>query len=505
VTVGTTQDLGQLRATVALTRTNDNTPVSDAQVAFSANIAGAGEQQTILRVELPQGLRPGRYEGQINFAVDNPSVAKDVRLPAPIPVSLSLARPAAEVATTSVDFGRVVFETSPNFRVDQTASVEVQFSEAPFSLAPSLEGSTCPGLELVAGSPEPQGDKYQVPLSLRSSGPVSPQTCLGTFTLRGPSEDYDVQPGKPLSWRLVIPEVEWSVVGVELLNGAKAHDMVLGNVGMPGERGSVVLLVRYTGRPPFSLELAGLRGQADSNGATISNSDIELVTSTLAQQPGMPDVYRIPISLVVRKSLPQATQMANWLSGTDYGGKLQLDIAGLPASSAQEVSFRLHNPGQYQRYIQPFYRWWWPGVLTCPLSLFIPLAVLTLVWKRKKDADVDRLMQERRQQDTQPEEDERPSPAPPAFSGREVSAPPSTASAGEARYKRSGTLPEKRYVIPQRSSRPAATQKSSGTPASGSMGSPARKQAGENVRPPARSAMLSSHRPAGPFRPRRSK
>jgi hypothetical protein len=114
VVAGTTEDLGQLRASMALTRTNDNTPVPDVQVDFAAAISGAGEQQAFLKVTPPSELRPGSYEGLISFVADGPSTGRDVRLPAPIPVSLNLSRPAVEIADAAVDFGTVLFDTSPN-------------------------------------------------------------------------------------------------------------------------------------------------------------------------------------------------------------------------------------------------------------------------------------------------------------------------------------------------------------------------------------------------------
>ncbi|MCX7669124.1 MAG: hypothetical protein N2439_03515, partial [Anaerolineae bacterium] len=203
VVAGATEDLGRLWATIALTRTNDNTPVQDVRVNFTARISGAGEQSASLEIALPAGLRPGVYEGLLSFTTDRPATGRPVRLPAPVPVNLNLARPVAQIATTAVDFGTVIFDTSPNFRVNETAYVAVTFDEAPFNLKPEPLAGSCPGLELVAGPPEVHGPSHRLPLTLRSAGPIAPQTCSGTFALRGPSEDYVVTPETPLSWRLV--------------------------------------------------------------------------------------------------------------------------------------------------------------------------------------------------------------------------------------------------------------------------------------------------------------
>ena len=360
VVAGTTEDLGQLRASIALTRTNDSAPVPDVQVDFTAEVSGAGEQQASLKVTPPTGLRPGSYEGLISFATDRPSTGRKVRLPSPIPVSLNLSWPAAQIADATVDFGTVLFDTSPNFRVNETAYVPLAFDESPFNLTPEPIGSSCPGLELVAGPPEMQGQAYRLPLTLRSSGPIAPQTCAGTFALRGPSEDYDVNPETPLSWRLVIPAVEWEILGVRQ-GGASASDANMGSLGRAGERKGATLRVRYTGKPPFSLQLSDLSATAERAGVAVGKDDLDLVAAPAVQQAGAGDEYQVPIELLVLRSLSQASPLARWLSGTDYSGKLNIRVAGLPASESQEVSFRLHNPSLYQRYVQPFYRLLLPG------------------------------------------------------------------------------------------------------------------------------------------------
>jgi len=453
VTVGTTEELGQLRASIALTRTNDNSPVADAQVSFDVNISGPGEQGATLLVRVPPDLRPGRYEGQITFSVDRPSAARQVRLPQPVPISFTLARPAAAVRSTAVDFGALTFDTSPNFRVDQMAWLEVQFQDAVFNIVPVMESSSCPGLELIAGPPQAQGKTYQVPLTLRSTGPIRPQTCSGTFSLHGPSEDYDVQPASGFSWRLVIPEVEWEVLGVEG-QAAGVSDTLLGSLGKPGERVNAVLLVRYTGRPPFSFELVDLQGRADQGEGAIGPADVELVTGAITPHPDLPDVYRVPITLVARTPLAQASQVARWLLGTDYTGKLQLAIVGLPGSRSQVISFQLHNPGWYQRYIQPFYRWWWPGALTCTLSVLVPLFLFVLVWIRRKDAAVQRLMEEKRRQQKEAEEEPGPGPAPRTMPVRQGVEPAPVVTRDQA----PATADELRYRIPRRVSEPAPAE-----------------------------------------------
>jgi hypothetical protein len=323
-----------------------------------------------------------------------------------------------------------------------------------------------------------------MPLTLRSPDPIAPQTCSGTVALRGPSGDYDVNPETPLAWRLVIPAVEWEILGVQQ-GGAIGSDANMGSLGKAGERKGATLHVRYTGQPPFSLQLADLNAAAEQPGVTIGKDDLDLFAAPAVQQAGATDEYQVPIELLVRRSLAQASPLARWLPGTDYSGKLKIQVAGLPASQAQEVNFRLHNPSVYQRYVQPFYRLLLPGAVTIPLSVVIPLVLLVFVWKRRKDASVERLL---RQSGPQTLESgafdalQQPvtatqSAGPPRWSKPEPSARPSNAPGGRG------------YRIPQRQVRPAEARKNTGTPASTSTGSPVPP----SVPPP--------HRRAGTSRP----
>ena len=394
-----------------------------------------------------------------------------------------------QIADAAVDFGTVPFDTSPNFRVNETAYVPLAFDEVPFNLTPEPIDSSCPGLELVAGPPEMQGQAYRMPLTLRSSGPVAPQTCAGTLALRGPSEDYDVNPGTPLSWRLVIPAVEWEILGVRQ-GGASASDVNMGSLGRVGERKGVALLVRYTGKPPFSLQLSDLNATAERAGVAIGKDDLDLVAAPAVQQAGASDEYQVPIELLVRRSLSQASPLARWLSGTDYSGNLNIQVAGLPASQFQEVRFRLHNPSLYQRYVQPFYRLLLPGLVTIPLSVVIPLLLLVLIWKRRKDASVERLMRRPGPQTLAVESEAfGVSPRPGSATQR---AGPARSTKMENSSKPSDASEGRGHRIPQRQVRPAETKKDTGMPASTS----SRVPMAASVPPPLRRAGTS--RPTTP-------
>ncbi len=453
VTVGTIEDLGQLRATIALTRTEDGTPVADAQVSFAAGLVAAGQQASALRVVTPAGLRPGHYEGQIAFAVDKTPAAGAVNLPAPLPVSLTLTPPSVALSDHSIDFGSVLFDTSPNFRLNQAASIGVVFADAPFAIVPAMMESTCPTLSVVAGAPEQAANGYRVPLTLTSTGPIAPQTCSGTLALAGPSEDYAVQGNAAMPWRVTIPQVDWQLVGVERA-GEPGGDLDFGSLGRPGERSRATLLIRYSGQPPFSLNLLGLQGKAGNGSIGVGTQDVELTTVGVTARPGSPGLYSVPVELVVHRSLPQATSSARWLSGTDYSGQLRLDIAGLPSPSPREANFRFHNPSIYQRYVAPVYHWWWPGLVTCPLSILLPLGLLGFVWLRKKDADVERILARERGA-ALPSLVEGPSTTPPGHAaGSPANAAPGYKAPSPA-YMLYGRPSASGHQIPRRTPRPA--------------------------------------------------
>jgi len=99
------------------------------------------------------------------------------------------------------------------------------------------------------------------------------------------------------------------------------------------------------------------------------------------------------MELLVRRSLPQASPLARWLSGTDYSGNLKIRVAGLPASQSQEVSFRCITRACI-------------NAMSNRLQLVVSrrcdnsavsrdsLLVLVFIWKRRKDASVERLMRQ---------------------------------------------------------------------------------------------------------------
>lgn len=395
VVAGTTEDLGRLRAELLLQRLEDNTPVSTLTALFSADIRGSGEQETTLRLQGLESLRPGHYKGSLTFAVDKQSVGQAVQLPAPVAVDFTIGKASAIIQNTTADFGQVLFDPSPNFRIDEEVSISVSFTEEPFTLNPFIDpqSTDCSGLQLTAQPPQAQtNDAYQVKLRLQSDDPVSPQTCSGTFTLQGPSEDYTVAPQTPLSWQIVIPQIEWNIIGAEQ-GSETSSDLIFTDFGNVGETGSAMLLVRYTGKPPFFLDLQELTATDDGQQYPLNSRKLEFVTGSVNEVTAQPGVYRVPVELVAKQPIEHG-----WFFGSRYSGELKLRVEGLPDETPDAIDFSFRSPSWPQRHIEPrvraFYRLWWPGIVTWPLSI---LFILVLMALRNRVNDYDE--EENRQKD----------------------------------------------------------------------------------------------------------
>ena len=119
-----------------------------------------------LLIEGLDALRPGDYTGEITLEAKSPAglpMNVMLRPAAQIDVSLTVPRPLARIRSQAVDFGDVLFDTSPNFRLDREAFLTVDFSGRPFALTPSLESAPCDGLAITAGDVQDRMGKLCCP------------------------------------------------------------------------------------------------------------------------------------------------------------------------------------------------------------------------------------------------------------------------------------------------------------------------------------------------------
>lgn len=365
VGAGTAEEIGSLTARLSLRRADTGEEVRQAALNFEIDVPESDTATGFLRVEGLDLLRPGNYTGEITLAATTPNgLPMEVKIrPSPsLPVSLTVARSAARIQNPLADFGEVVFDTSPGFRVDEELLLPVSFEVGkPFRLNAALAESNCPDLTLTAGELQPQESGYLLPLRLTSRTPVLPGACFGSISLTGPSADFDIFPAV-VDWRLLVRGLEWSVVG----------SLDFGDVGRAGERSTETLLLRFDGKTPFVVQVRGIAA-AGETGDGITELDAGFLESGAIEVTGAPNAdgfYEIPVGLVARKAIPHDP-----LRGSFYSGELTLAIEGLPGDGrAVPISFR--SPTLYQRYVE----WWLRPIYSLPLLLCTgPLTLLLLL------------------------------------------------------------------------------------------------------------------------------
>ena len=380
---GTTEPIGDLKASIRLSRLDDqdptlSEPVSGVTLDFLEDVPEEGALQTALKVAGLASLRPGDYVGTIDLEATNPSgLPMDVAIrPAPeIPVTLTVPRPQATLLSQTADFGSALFDTSPNFRLDQEVLVPVEFSGDPFPVDASLTASSCPGLSVEAGEVRREGGRLVLPLHLTSAGPMQPATCTGTLALSGPDDYHDVTP-QTVDWRSRVNAVEWSLV-----NGA----LNLGDLQDAGAQATGELLIRFNGKTPFILEMDSIdvTGESGDGPLTLTGEDLEMPPVEVNGPPDENGVYRVPVALAARRDIP-----FDPLRGSYYSGDLALRVVGLDPVERLGVAFR--SPNFVQRYIAPIvvpvYSLPW-ALLTVPLTLLLVLIAMARFRGRNFDED----------------------------------------------------------------------------------------------------------------------
>lgn len=372
LSAGATEPIGALRASLTLKRVDTGETVKGVQLNFSQDVPETGVVTGTLRVDGLETLRPGEYVGEIALRATRPGgQSMDVQIrPAPVlPVSLKVARPAAFIDQQLADFGDVLFDTSPNFHVDQELLIPVSFVGKRFKVTASLQENSCPDLTVVSGELQQSAEQTVLPLRVTSRGAVQPITCTGTLALAGPDSDFDLFPAQ-LDWQVRVNDVEWSIV-------SSALD--LGNLQDAGARVTVPLLVRFTGKTPFILQMNDLNavGSGPEGQITLNAADIEMSPVEVSGEPDASGVYNVPATLVARHAL-----VRDPLRGVFFTGDMTLSIVGLEGK-AQKLDLGLRSPSLLQRYVLPYVlpvyaRLPW-ALCAWPLSLFLLLVMVARI------------------------------------------------------------------------------------------------------------------------------
>ncbi|MEZ4620403.1 MAG: hypothetical protein R2867_33530 [Caldilineaceae bacterium] len=377
---GTTEEIGNLVGELQLRRLESDDAAVGVQLNFAADVPESGSTNTALLVEGLENLRPGTYEGEIVLDVRSPTgrpMDVDIRPLARMTVSYFVPRPAARLDNDQLNFGEVLFDTSPNFRVGEGLMLPLTFEGRPFDFQVSLQESSCPNMNIVADTLQLQdGGRALLPLQLASRDPIQPGLCSGTLLLQGPTDDYDVFPSE-VAWQMRVNNVEWSVISTALN---------LGTFQDAGTQINATLLVRFDGKTPFVLQMEEVHaeGQSQDEEVKLDRTQIEMPPVEVAGPPTEAGIYEVPVTFIARQPI-----VFDPLRGTFYNGELQVGVVGLH-DEAQTIGLSFVSPGLAQRYLLPYllpvYSMPWL-VCTGPLTFFLILIGMARFRGRGIDED----------------------------------------------------------------------------------------------------------------------
>lgn len=379
---GTTDPIGELNAALTIRRLESDEVATAAKAQLSEDVPEAGSLTAALSFTGLDGLRPGTYSGQVTLQAKTPAgreMEVDIRPSSVISVSYFIPRPSAQLTGEGLNFGEVLFDTSPNFRLNQTQNLPVAFGGKPFPFEVTLQESTCADITVTSGDlKQGDGETMLLPFKLASRGPIQPGLCSGKLLLSGPTTDYDVYP-KEIPWQMRINSVEWSLVTTALN---------LGNLQDAGAQANATLLVRFSGKTPFVLQMEEIsaEGKNQETDVKLSRAQLEMPPVEIAGEPNSAGLYEVPITLIARQPI-----VFDPLRGTFYNGALQVGVVGLQGEP-QMLGLSFVSPGLAQRYLLPYLLpvYSMPAVLcTGPLSLFLLLMLIARF--RGRDLDEEAL------------------------------------------------------------------------------------------------------------------
>ncbi len=172
---GTIDPIGALAASIVLRAVDSEEPIPTVALNFNEEVPEEGSLQAALKVDGLETLRPGDYVGEISLSATSPNglpMDVEMRPGATLPVAISVPRPLARVDDQMVDFGQVQFETSPNFRLNQSAEIPLSFVGNPFEITATPMDSSCANIIVDTGDLQPRDGGYVLPLTLTSTGPI---------------------------------------------------------------------------------------------------------------------------------------------------------------------------------------------------------------------------------------------------------------------------------------------------------------------------------------------
>jgi hypothetical protein len=379
LTAGTTEEIGTISAKIRLSDTQSGEIIADVGVEFMEDVPESGSLTTTLLINGLATLRPGSYSGELTLEAADPAgrpIDVRIRPGAELPVTLTVPRPLAHIDSQLADFGSILFNTSPNFRLDQELLIPIRFDGSPFAVSAQIRDSNCQDLSVVSGELRERAGQQFLPLRLTSPGPVTAGSCAGELILSGPDPDHDVLPGQ-IGWQMNVDNLEWSLV-----NG----DLALGDLQNAGERTEGVLLIRYNGETPFVMEVRDIRAAArdETRSITLDAESLDIPPIEVTGEPNEAGLYEVPVAFVARQSVPTDQQQ-----GLFYSGALALGLVGL-ADNEQMIAFSFRSPSFIQRYVAPIvvpvYSMPW-AICTWPFTLLFFLVLIARIRGRNVDEE----------------------------------------------------------------------------------------------------------------------
>ena len=116
LTSGTVEEIGLLTAAITLRNADTGEAANVVSLDFQHDVPEEGAIAANLLIEGLDALRPGDYTGEITLEAKSPAglpMNVMLRPAAQIDVSLTVPRPLARIRSQAVDFGDVLFDTSP--------------------------------------------------------------------------------------------------------------------------------------------------------------------------------------------------------------------------------------------------------------------------------------------------------------------------------------------------------------------------------------------------------
>lgn len=341
---GTLRDLGMLSADVSLHNLDDKNydPLGFVSIIWNPVVLSPKTPaSSILKVSGADLLKPGRYEGLIHFRVGNPAPDGIVRMPENIEIKFNVERPIVTLENT-LDFGTIMLEDDPNFKIDQKVKINARFRGIPnFDLLATSLSSDLFELKLdkekwqktSSGSSE---EIYSGIAELVSIKQITrPDVFKGQARIISSSnKELEIRPDS-VNWMIRVDKPEFTILG----DGALTQTVVSFSPFIrANEPLTATIRIRYSGDPNrFPSQLRYTLTVTDANDIKIDESFFTLNRKgDLRRVPSQNNIYDVNLELNPKRDAPR--DIRNIIFPAVFSGKLRIDVAGSSSSIDQNFT-----------------------------------------------------------------------------------------------------------------------------------------------------------------------